>query len=383
MAHLFIMVGWALAGFSLLGTGYALFAAIQVRRFMQAPAPGPQPHAAVTILKPLHGAEPGLFENLESFCVQDYAAPVQIVFGVHDQADPATHVVRALQAKYPALDMVLVADTALHGANGKVSNLINMQAAAKHGILVLADSDIAVSPRWLTHVAAALARPGVGVVTCLYTGEVAPGETGLWSRLAAMGTSYEFLPNVVVGTSLGLAQPCFGSTIALTRKTLEEIGGFTAFADTLADDYHMGRAAREAGYMLAMPALGVAHTAAEPSFLSLFRHEQRWRRTIHSLDPAGNAGSIVTFGFVFALMGAFLMDFALPGLAALALAFLARLILKRSIDRAFGTQAGSAWLLPLRDLLSFAVFVNSLFGETVHWRGARFGVDPAGAMSQI
>jgi ceramide glucosyltransferase len=383
MSHLFIMVGWGLAGFSLLGTAYAVFAAVQVRRFMQAPAPGLQGGAAVTILKPLHGGEPGLFENLESFCLQDYAAPVQIVFGVHDEADPATHVVRAIQAKYPALDMVLVADTALHGANGKVSNLINMQAAAKHDILVLADSDIAVSPRWLTHVAGALARPGVGVVTCLYTGEVAPGENGLWSKLAAMGTSYEFLPNVVVGTSLGLAQPCFGSTIALTRKTLEEIGGFAAFADTLADDYHMGRAAREAGYMLAMPALGVAHTATEASFVDLFRHEQRWRRTIHSLDPAGNAGSIVTFGFVFALMSALLMDFSSVSLVAVALALTARLILKSIIDRAFGTQAGSAWLLPLRDLLSFAVFVNSLFGETVHWRGARFGIAPTGAMSQI
>jgi ceramide glucosyltransferase len=179
MAHLFITIGWALAAFSLLGSGYAVFAAFQVGRFMQAPNPGAKAPPAVTILKPLHGAEPGLFENLESFCLQDYAAPVQIIFGVHTQTDPATHVVRALHEKYPKLDMVLVADEALHGANGKVSNLINMQAAAKHDTLVLADSDIAVSRRWLAQVNAALARPGVGVVTCLYTGEVAAGETGL------------------------------------------------------------------------------------------------------------------------------------------------------------------------------------------------------------
>ena len=111
--------------------------------------PGAGVQAPVTILKPLHGSEPGLLENLESFCRQDYAAPLQIVFGVHDAADPAIQVVRTLQAKYPALDMVLVADTARHGSNGKISNLINMQAAAKHDVLVLADSDIAVTPRWL------------------------------------------------------------------------------------------------------------------------------------------------------------------------------------------------------------------------------------------
>ena len=383
MANLFIIVGWGLAGLALLGALYALFAALLVRRFMGTPHPGPHTPEAVTILKPLHGDEPGLFENLEGFCRQDYAAPLQIVFGVHDEADPATQVVRALQAKYPALDMTLVADTSLHGSNGKVSNLINMQTAARHSILVLADSDIAVSRRWLTRVTAALARPGVGIVTCLYTGQVPHAESGLWSRLAAMGTSYDFLPNVVVGTSLGLAQPCFGSTIALTRETLEEIGGFAAFADCLADDYHIGRAVREAGYTLAIPALGVAHTAAEPSLGSLFRHEQRWRRTIHSLDPVGNAGSIVTFGFAFALMSALLLHFSAFGLGVLGVALVARLILKLSIDRAFGTAAGPFWLLPLRDLLSFAVFVNSLFGETVHWRGGRFAVEPTGAMSQI
>ncbi len=381
MAQLFIIVGWGLAGISLLGAFYALFAAMAVRRFMrgqEAALPAPAP---VTILKPLHGAEAGLFENLESFCRQDYAAPLQIVFGVHDDADPATHVVRALMAQYPALDAVLVADESIHGSNGKVTNLINMLAAARHDTLVLADSDIAVSPHWLAQVTAALARPGVGVVTCLYTG--AAGEKNLWSRLAAMGTSYDFLPNVVVGTSLGLAAPCFGSTIALRRQTLEEIGGFAVFADCLADDYHIGRAVREAGYTLAMPALGVVHTAAEPSLGSLFRHEQRWRRTIHSLDPAGNAGSIVTFGFAFALMSALLLHFAPATLAALALTLAARLILKFSIDRAFGAKAGPLWLMPLRDLLTFAVFVNSLFGETVHWRGSRFDVEPTGAMSQI
>jgi ceramide glucosyltransferase len=383
MADLLRDLGWVLAGFSLLGTLYAVLAAFLVGRFMRPGAPGPGAQVPVSILKPLHGAEPGLFENLESFCLQEHGAPVQIIFGVHDESDPATRVVRALQRRYPALDAVLVADDSIHGTNGKVSNLINMLAAASHDTLVLADSDIAVSPGWLAQVTGALARPGVGVVTCLYTGEVARGETGLWSRLAAMGTSYDFLPSVVVGTSLGLASPCFGSTIALRRQTLEEIGGFAAFADCLADDYHIGRAVRARGYTLAIPALGVAHTAAEDNFADLFLHEQRWRRTIHSLEPLGNLGSVVTFGFAFALAGVLLLDFAPLALAALALTLAARLALKHRIDRAFGTAAGPAWLLPLRDLLSFAVFVNSLFGETVHWRGTRFEVAQTGAMSQI
>jgi ceramide glucosyltransferase len=291
-------------------------------------------------------------------------------------------VVQALQAKYPALDTAMVADTASHGTNGKVSNLINIMSAAKHDMLVLADSDIAVQPSWLAQVAASLQQPGVGIVTCLYTGEVAKGDNSLWSRLAAMGTSYDFLPNVVVGTSLGLAAPCFGSTIALRRDTLENVGGFAAFADCLADDYEIGRAVRAMGHTLAMPALGVAHTAAEPSFLDMVRHERRWRHTIHRIDPVGNLGSTVTFGFAFAVLSALCLGLAPISLFALTATASARLYLKRRVDTLFGTCAGPFWLMPLRDLLSFAVFVNALFGETVHWRGARFEIAPSGAMTQ-
>jgi ceramide glucosyltransferase len=382
MALVFTWVGWTLAGLALVGAGYALFAAFLVRRFMTVTVEGPAAHPPVTILKPLYRCEPGLFENLESFFRQDYPGEVQIVFGVHDEADPATDVVRALKAKYPSANMTMVADTASHGANAKVSNLINMMGSARHDVLVLADSDIRVMPHWLAQVVEALQRPGVGIVTCLYTGEVTTGDRSLWSKLAAMGTSYDFLPNVVVGTSLGLAAPCFGSTIALQRKTLDDVGGFAAFADCLADDYEIGRAVRAMGHTLAMPALGVAHTATEPSFRDLFRHERRWRYTIHRIDPAGNLGSIVTFGFAFALIAAILLDFSAVGLGAMAATLGARLFLKYRIDSTFGTSAGSVWLLPLRDLLSFAVFVNALFGETVHWRGTRFDIAPSGAMTQ-
>jgi ceramide glucosyltransferase len=186
----------------------------------------------------------------------------------------------------------------------------------------------------------------------------------------------------VVGTSLGLAAPCFGSTIALSRKTLEDVGGFAAFADCLADDYEIGRAVRAMGHTLAIPALGVAHTAVEPSFMDLFRHERRWRHTTHRIDPAGNLGSMVTFGFAFAVLSALSTSFAPISLIALAATVSARLYLKRRIDLQFGTYAGPFWLVPVRDLLSFAIFVNALFGETVHWRGARFEIAPSGAMTQ-
>jgi ceramide glucosyltransferase len=382
MASLFFWAGGILAGLALAGAVYALAAAILAGRFMRRTAERASSYPPVTILKPLHLGEPGLSENLESFFVQDYPGPIQIVFGVHDQTDPAIQIVQALRARHPGCDAVLVADAAEHGTNAKVSNLINMLPSARHDVLVLSDSDIAVRPDWLRRVADAMAGPGVGLVTCLYTGEVARGEKGLWPVLSAMGTTYDFLPNVVFGISLGLAQPCMGSTIALRRAMLEEIGGFSAFADYLADDYEIGRAVRARGYRLAVPAMGVGHTAAEASARDLLRHELRWTRTIRTVNPLGHLGSVITFGFPIALLSAFLLDFSWLSMTVMGVTVAARLFLKWRIDGIFGTHAGPYWLLPVRDLLSFAVFVVSQFGETVHWRGSRFSVEPSGALSQ-
>jgi len=383
MHSLFFDIGWGLAAIAVVGAAYTMLAAALVGRFMQSAENAAAHSPAVTILKPLHQGEPDLSRNLETFFAQDYDGAVQILFGVHDENDPAIAVVRALQARYPHLDTTVVVDTALYGANAKVSNLINMLPAARHDTLVLSDSDIAVGHRWLSQVTAALARPGVGIVTCFYTGEPAKDGHKLWSSLAAMSTSYTFLPNAVLGTSLGLAAPCFGSTIALKRQTLDEVGGFAAFADQLADDYEMGRAVRARGYTMAIPAMGVGHTAAENSASDLLRHELRWTRTIRMVNPVGHLGSFITHGFVFALMSAVLLDFNTVSLAAVALTLGARLFLKSRVDGLFGTYAGPYWLLPLRDLLSFAIFVASLFGETVHWRGTHFAVEPSGAMSQV
>jgi ceramide glucosyltransferase len=379
MTLISMVFGWFLAVLALCGAGYAVMAALAAARFMRVPVAGHRADAPVTILKPLYLGEPGLKENLESFFAQDFTAPVQIVFGVHDEADPAIAIVRALQEKYPRFDTCIVADSAIYGGNAKVSNLINMVPAARHDILVLSDSDIRVPENWLSEVTSALGKPGVGAVTCLYKGEA--GAKGLWPVLAAMGTSYDFLPNVLAGVSLGLAEPCMGSTIALRRDVLNRIGGFAAFADYLADDYEIGRAVRRLGLRLAIPALGVSHSATETSLGELFKHELRWMRTIRAINPAGHVGSIITFAFPLALMAAVLLDFRASSLAVMAIALGARLVLKYRMDGIFATFAGPVWLLPLRDLLSFAVFVASLSGETVHWRGARLSVEGDGVIS--
>ena len=381
------IIGYVVLALAAVGVSYALAAAWLVRRFLARPIAPAAERPAVTLLKPLHGDEPGLYEALTSFVALDYPGPVQIVFGTHTEDDPAAAVARRLRADHPDRDIQLVADPRLAGQNRKISNVINMMAAARHDVLVLSDSDIAVPPDYLLRITDALAQPGVGVVTCLYTGTSpsAAGSGGFWSRLAAMAISYQFLPNAVLGSSLGLAQPCFGSTIALTRQTLEAMGGFEAFADLLADDFEIGRAARVMGLTIAIPPMTVRHCSHEPDAASLVGHELRWGRTIRLIEGAGYAGSVVTHALPLSLIALACLGPAPAALALVAAALAARAVLKLQVDAATGVgrshMAGNLWLLPLRDVLSFAIFLASFASNQVSWRGRRFRVQPDGVLT--
>jgi ceramide glucosyltransferase len=353
-----------------LGCVYALAAAWVARGFDRSSVPPATTFPAVTILKPLHGLEPNLYANLARFCTQEYSSPVQIVFGVDDPADLAIEVVRKLVADFSDRDLTLVINSRRHGANRKVSNLINMVPEARHEVLVVSDSDIIVEPDYLQSVATSLERPGVGLVTCLYRGA---GATGPWASLAAAAIDYHFLPGVLVGLRLGLAEPCFGSTMALRRKTLAKIGGFEAVVEQLADDYALGALVRRAGLNVAIPPSIVAHDCTQQSALDLFRHELRWARTIRSVDPLGFMGLGITHAVPLALLGTLLGGIT-PACIIVIAALACRFVLQAQFDRTFHLRDDFFWIGPLRDVMSFIVFVASFFGRVVEWRGHRYGL---------
>jgi len=358
-------------GVAALGCLYALFAVWAIRGFVgSAAAPSLTHYPAVTILKPLHGAEPGLYANLAGFCVQNYPSPVQIVFGVDDPEDPAIGVVRNLIADFPACDLKLVINPRRHGENRKVSNLINMLAEARHQVLVVSDSDIVVKSDYLEEVVANLERPGVGVVTCLYHGTPA---AGFWAELGAAAINYHFLPGVLTGLKLGLAAPAFGSTIALRRMTLAMIGGFEAIVDQLADDHVLGALVRDEGLTVAIPNRTVAHVCAERSAWRLFQQDLRWARTVRSVDPLGYVGTVITHPVPLAFLG-LLLGGLNSNCLILVLALACRFALQSELDRTFSLRGDGFWLGPLRDVLSFAVFIASFFGRGIEWRGRRYSV---------
>jgi ceramide glucosyltransferase len=355
------------------GCGYLFVATVLVGRFVRTQAlPTPATGPTVTILKPLYGDDAGLFDNLMSFAAQRYAGAMQIVCGVADAHDPAVTVVERLRGSPAARDLDLVIDATLHGPNRKVSNLINMAPRIRHDVVILADGDIRVAPDYLARVIAALQQPQVGAVTCLYHGMAASGS---WSQLGALFINAHFLPSVVLGLASGLAQPCFGSTIALKRSTLEAIGGLAAFADRLDDDYAIGAAVRERGEIVAIPTFTVAHLCSEASLSELWRHELRWARTIRNIAPLGHAGSLVMHPLAWAVVALGLSPWSgllIPATAVTIAAILCRMMLLHSVARRFGLPSQSYWLVPVRDLLSFAVFVASFLGRSVSWRGRRY-----------
>jgi ceramide glucosyltransferase len=361
------VVSLVLAGITTAGVAQSLGGWLAVNRFSRQTPATRAARPPITMLKPLHGDEPLLEEALASFCAQDYPA-FQIVFGLQDPADPALRVLRRLRARFPHVDMAVVVDTTQHGANRKVGNLINMLPQARHGLLVISDSDIHAAPDYLDSLASSLAVPGVGLVTTLYAG-LPSGEGGMVGRLGAEQINHAFLPGALLARAMG-RQDCMGATMALTRATLDAAGGFEAMVDHLADDAVLGRLVLAQGLSIALADTVPATTVPEAHMPALFQHELRWARTVQSLVPVGFAMSAVQYplfwsaltvgtsgGLTWAWLG-FAGAWALRGAAAW------------GIDRRLGLASRlPIWCLPFRDLLSVTVMLASYRTDRVAWRG--------------
>jgi len=374
-----LIVEYVLLTAACLGCVYILGSGIAVRRFFKRPPAVGAGQAPVTVLKPLCGDDPGLYQNLRSFCEQDFGT-WQIVFGVRSADDSAIAIVRRLMTEYPNADLALVVGGAA-ADNRKVGNLLAMLPAARHDLLVIADSDIRVRRSYLAEVTAPLADPAVGLVTCLYRALPAPG---LWSRLTCLFVNHSFLPQALTAEALRMGDGCFGPTMALRRQTLDAIGGFGAIAGHLADDHELGAAARRLGLKVVLSSYLLDKVIAEPSFRALLQHELRWARTIRAVAPLGFLGSSLTHATALAMLAlpfhAWDDALQIEALVVLALALLCRTAVQWRVDRALRLPRSPLWLLLLRDLLTFGVFVASFFTRRVMWRGQLYRLGPNGQL---
>ena len=360
---------------------YVLFAMWRVGTFGRHSDYHKASELPVTVLIPIHGLDIGLYQNLRSICCQDYPE-YQLLFGVQDTDDPAIDIIRRIIREFPDRDIALVVEERIAGANLKVSNLRNMYSYAKHSILVILDSDMRVTPKYLSTVVAPFQDRGVGGVTCLYKGTPAGG---LPSILGSMFINESFLPSVLVAVSLQKIAFCFGATMAVRRDILESIGGFERLGSYLADDYMLGMLITQQGYRVHLSSYVVENVLIEQSFKSLFLRELRWARTIRTVQPVGYAFSFIMYSIPLAIVAGLLDELtvdtdifelgyvAFAVLLRVALHFIARRVLKVS-------QGPSPWLVPIRDMLSFLVWATALLGRDVVWRGHAFSVNSAGLL---
>jgi ceramide glucosyltransferase len=368
----------------LFAAGYAVLNVLAMLVWGRRRPLAPCAPAPVTLLKPLCGAEPGLYEHLRSFCRQDYGQ-YQIIFGVRDPGDPACAVVERLMAEFPSLPMDLVVNPQLHGSNFKVSNLINMIALARHDVLAMADSDAWVRPDYLTCVTAPLSTQNVGLVTCVYHG--VPTDN-VWSRLGAMYINEWYMPSVLLAWMFGHQGYVSGQTVSLRRETLDDIGGLRAVANDLADDYRLGELVRGLGLEVVLSSYLVEGEHHEPRLASLTSHETRWMSTIRVLRPHSFRWMFLTFSLPLACAALLLAAAAgpLPAVAGvlfwttatarLTLHFLHRLRCRRPV-------LSDLWLLPARDVLLCWVWCRSFFTSRVTWRGGEFDVKADGVMRHL
>jgi ceramide glucosyltransferase len=324
----------------------------------------------LSILKPVHGRDPRFYEAILSHATQEYPE-FELLFGLTNPHDPAIADIERLRREFPArrIEIVLVETDA---PNAKVGVMAELARRARHELLLVNDSDIVVSPGYLRAVVDPLRDPQIGLVTCLYR-----AHSESWaSHLEALGIATEFAPSVLVARLLGQAEFALGSTMVFRADALRRIGGFQTIAKYVADDYQLGSHIRQLGFRIEFAPVVVETNLGSASWAHTWSHQVRWSRTIRVSRPAGYYGYAVTHATLWAIV-AFAAQEWWAGAIALAIRLIAGVLVGAAIlgDRAVLPRF---WLIPLRDLIGFAVWAAGAFGNRVQWRDRSLLLAPGG-----
>jgi ceramide glucosyltransferase len=361
------------AGLAFCGMGFYVLCLWSARVFLRSNREHVPPFTPpVSILKPLRGVDPQMYESFRSHCVQDYPE-YEIIFGVSEADDPAVEAVHRLMREFPECQIQLVVCQDVLGNNRKTSNLVQMLPQAKYSHFLINDSDIHVVPDYLRRVMAPFARPQVGMVTCPYRGIAA--DT-LGSKLESIGISTDFIAGVLAARQIeGGIHFALGSTLAMTHTALNAIGGLRPLVNYLADDFELGFRISQAGFEVVLADVVVETHLPAYSFRGFFEHQLRWSRSTRDSRRMGYIGLLLTFGLPWAMVAVALSAGAWWSWWMLAAAALLRAAVALQVglgvvhDRAVWRHL---WLLPLRDLVAFWVWFASFADNTVHWRGDIF-----------
>lgn len=353
--------------------GYYLAATIAALRFFTRERVKKLPDFTppVSILKPVHGVDFASYENFASFCAQDYPA-YETLFCVNELSDPAVAVIQEIMADFPDRPIRILSGAAQLGSNRKVNNLALLAREARYEILVQSDGDVRVGPGYLREVVAPFRDPSVGVVSCLYRGIA---QENIWAQLEAVGAASDFMAGALVADWKEGVTFALGASVTTTKSWLAKIGGYEALANLLADDYEIGNRVHKAGGKVLLSREAVSTMYPAQTARSFWEHQVRWARTIRLVRPASFLGLLFTQGLPLALLAAAVAPIAWIGAAYLVAYLVLRLVMAWAVG-VWGLQDAvlqrKLWLVPLRDLLHFAVWLAAFASNRIKWGGQEF-----------
>jgi ceramide glucosyltransferase len=339
----------------------------------------------VSILKPLHGLEPKLEENLESFFRQDYPE-FELIFCARRADDPGLALARRLAERYPRVPVRVLTCGEPQWTNAKLYSLERMWTHARHELLIISDSDVRVGESYLREVVKPFRDVRVGLNTCIYRGLPAGG---FWTQIEALGMSVEMTAGVLVAEMMEGMKFALGPTMVVRKECLQALNGFGFMADYCADDYILGNSIADSGMKVALSHHSVEHVVVHHSFAASFEHQVRWMRSTRFSRPKGHLGSLLTYALPYGVLG------MIAGLAAgrpdLGVALLVWAVANRILQSILAgyVVAGDrnalvrCWLFPIRDLLGGALWVASYFSSRINWRGEAYRLVRGGRMLRV
>ncbi len=371
---------------ALLSLGLTIWQWLVARRFplhQRVPEPSlPNPQPPVSLLKPLKGCDTATEDCLRSWFRQHYPGSTQVLFGVAAADDPVCAIVRRLLLEFPASDAQLVVCGPLLGANAKVSQLVELERQAKHDLLIVSDADVRVPPDLLANIVAPLQQPGIGLVNCFYR---LANPTTLAMQWEAIAINADFWSQVLQSRSLKPLDFALGAVMALRRQQLQDIGGFAALADSLADDYQLGNRIARCGYTIALSPVVVECWSAPMGWAAVWKHQLRWARTIRVCQPVPYFFSLLSNATLWPLLW-LTINPAAPVCAFAVCCWLTRIITALNLEQRLTqgrTRFAQGWLVPAKDLLQAAIWLLAFLGNRVEWRGRQMRLRRDGTLGGL
>jgi ceramide glucosyltransferase len=329
---------------------------------------------AVSVLKPVHGAEPRLKQNVESFFRQDYPE-YEILFAADEENDAALPIIREVASRYPNVKCSIMVTGLPELPNPPAYSFFRMSQVAANDILVTSDSDVEVAPNYLRQVAAPMLDPAVGMVTCVYRGKNAGG---FWSGMDAIGMSVEMTAGVVTANFLEGMKFGLGPTIVTRKDSIAKIGGYWVTGEYFSNDFVTGNFIEKAGYRVVLSRHIIDHVVPPMTFKRMWERQVRWAKGTRWSRPKGHFGTGIIFAMPHGIVG--LLAGVASGHLTLGVGLLAAAIVNRMLESwviGWGVVRDwrawrELWLYPVRDLLGFAVWCASYLSKSAVWRDHRY-----------